>query len=124
MKQKTAPLIVANIIALGESGGLLTEAQICAVYQISAATISRMVHANEIPYIYIRTGRRKKTVRFRWSEIQRWIHSRSRGPGRSIQRAHMVTGVALQENKSPKMLNSNASDRFDEPAAKAGEGAL
>jgi hypothetical protein len=83
MKSETKPLTVSEIISLGESGAVLTQSQIGSVLQVSPATMSRLVASKEIPFVVIQSGRRKKMVRFRWRDVERWLASRSRGPSRS-----------------------------------------
>ena len=58
---------------------LLSSKAVCELLDISAATLSRMVRTNRIPYVLIGTGRRKLIVRFREAELEAWIERRTRG---------------------------------------------
>ena len=58
---------------------LLRQREIAEMLDVSQATISRMASAGDIPHIILRTGRRKKVVRFRFEDIERWIQSRAHG---------------------------------------------
>ena len=58
---------------------LLNSNTVCELLGISAATLSRMVRTNRIPYVLIGTGRRKLIVRFREAELEAWIVRRTRG---------------------------------------------
>jgi DNA-binding CsgD family transcriptional regulator len=51
MKAPKRNLSIAEIIQLGESGGLLTQSQIAALMQLSNSTVSRMVNSNQILYV-------------------------------------------------------------------------
>jgi hypothetical protein len=87
---------------------------------ISQATLDRMIKAEEIPFVLLRQGttrRRKKTVAFDEDVIERWIISKSRGPGRPRRTKQMVTDVATQTDSDAKSLNSNGAHRFEKPEA-------
>ena len=58
---------------------LLNSKAVCELLDISAATLSRMVRTNRIPYVLLGTGRRKLIVRFREAELEAWIERRTRG---------------------------------------------
>src|SRR6266498_3567630 len=105
MKAPKRNLSIAEIIQLGESGGLLTQSQIGAVMQMSNSTVSRMVNSNQIPYVLIRAGRRKKDVRFRWREIEQWLTIRSRGPKGRQQRNQIAENL---DGNQPNTLNPRA----------------
>lgn len=100
---------------------LLDSKKVCELLGgISAATLSRMVKAGEIPYVLIRSGRRKKKVLFDEDVLTRWIASRSRGPGRSNRPIQMVNKMANTEISSANGLSSEknlGAHRFDEPVA-------
>jgi excisionase family DNA binding protein len=59
---------------------LLDSRQVCNVLNITAPTLSRMVHGGTIPHILLTTGKRKWVVRFRRQELEAWLTRRSRGP--------------------------------------------
>jgi hypothetical protein len=115
MNSKTKSLTVSEIIALGESGVVLTQSQIGVVLQVSPATMSRLVALKEIPFVVIQSGRRKKTVRFRWRDVERWLALRSRGPSRSNQRIRMVDSVVAQSKNPSKQSISLKGDRSEQP---------
>jgi len=58
---------------------LLTSRAVCELLNISAATLSRMIKTNRIPYILMSSGKTKNSVRFSEAELERWIERRSRG---------------------------------------------
>jgi len=58
---------------------LLNSKAVCQLLGVSPAVLSRMVHANKIPYVLLSSGKKKLTVRFREEELERWLDRRSRG---------------------------------------------
>jgi excisionase family DNA binding protein len=58
---------------------LLNSKAVCAILDIKPPTLSRMVHANKIPYVLLGIGKKKMTVRFREDELEAWLNRRSRG---------------------------------------------
>jgi excisionase family DNA binding protein len=58
---------------------LLTPKQVAEMFQLSLATLSRMAGAGQIPHIILKTGRRKKVIRFRTEEVERWLSARTHG---------------------------------------------
>jgi excisionase family DNA binding protein len=70
---------------------LLNSKTVCELLDISAATLSRMVRMNRIPYVLLGTGRRKLIVRFREAELEAWVERRTRGgSARSRQNGNVV----------------------------------
>ncbi len=67
---------------------------------MSTATICRMVQTGAIPCIVLRSGKRKKNVRFRKEEIEEWLRSRTHGMGESRghrrKRGRIGNGVATE----------------------------
>lgn len=59
---------------------LLNSKAVCQILDIKPATLSRMVHANKIPFVLLGAGKKKLTVRFREEELENWLTRRSRGP--------------------------------------------
>ena len=97
---------------------LLKPKEVCQLLGgISPATLSRMVKNQEIPYVLIRAGRRKKRVGFDEDVLERWKQSRSRGPGRSNRRIQVVNAVATETKSAANVLNSLNGHRSQEPAA-------
>jgi excisionase family DNA binding protein len=60
---------------------LLNAKAVCALLGVSAATLSRMIHAKKIPYVLLGNGQKKLIVRFKEDELEAWIARRSRGVG-------------------------------------------
>ena len=60
---------------------LLTSKAVCALLNVSAATLSRMVHAKKIPHVLLGNGKKNLIVRFREDELEAWITRRSKGVG-------------------------------------------
>ena len=66
---------------------LLTPKNVADMLQVSQATISRMcTKTGGLPHIVLRKGRRKKVIRFRQDEVERWLRSRTlSAAGRAAQ---------------------------------------
>jgi len=61
---------------------LLTQKELAEILQLSRATISRMCAAGDLPHYVLRSGRRKRVIRFRLEEIEKWLAQRTHtGPG-------------------------------------------
>ena len=83
--------------------------QVAEQLAVSAATVMRMCSSGDLPHIVLRAGRRKRVVRFRQEDVERWLVSRSRagqGSGRS-------------KRKSP--INGDAMATRDERSTQASE---
>jgi len=60
---------------------LQTPKEISALLRISESTVLRMAYSGDLPYIPLRTGKRKKIVRFDPVIVQRWLDKRQKGNG-------------------------------------------
>lgn len=58
---------------------LLTPHQVAEELQLSVATLSRMCTTGDIPHVILRAGRRKRVIRFRREDLDRWLNTRTRG---------------------------------------------
>jgi len=56
---------------------LLKSEKVAAMLDVSPSTLSRMCSSGNIPHIILRSGIRKKTVRFRESDLDLWIKQRT-----------------------------------------------
>ena len=67
---------------------LLTPKNVADLLQLSQATLSRMCSSGDIPHVVLRAGKRKRVIRFRESDVERWLTSRTRTglPGRAAKR--------------------------------------
>ena len=81
---------------------LLNSKAVCELLGISAATLSRMLRTNRIPYVLLGTGRHKLIVRFREVDLEAWVERRSRGAsGRSILNGY---DVATEKRKASQVV--------------------
>jgi excisionase family DNA binding protein len=60
---------------------LQTPKEISALLRISESTVLRMAYSGDLPYIPLRSGRRKKIIRFDPLMVQRWLEKRLKGNG-------------------------------------------
>jgi len=60
---------------------LQTPKEISALLRISESTVLRMAYSGDLPYINLRTGKRKKIIRFDPVIVQRWLDKRQKGNG-------------------------------------------
>ncbi len=102
---------------MGDTVKLLTPKQVAAMFQLSLATLSRMAGAGQIPYIVLRTGRRKKVIRFRTEEIEAWLRTHTHG-GAADQGAKRTRGRKGNTVATQKV----ASLQVPEPQGENGEG--
>jgi excisionase family DNA binding protein len=58
---------------------LLTQKNVADFFGVSQATISRMASNGDLPHIVLRSGKRKRVIRFRAEEVEQWLSQRSRG---------------------------------------------
>ena len=56
---------------------LHTPKEISALLQVSESTVLRMAYTGDLPYIPLRSGKRKKTIRFDPAEIEKWLKKRA-----------------------------------------------
>jgi excisionase family DNA binding protein len=81
---------------------LLNSKAVCELLGISAATLSRMVRTNRIPYVLLGTGRQKLMVRFREADLEAWVERRSRGAsGRSVSNGN---DMATEKSKASQVV--------------------
>jgi predicted site-specific integrase-resolvase len=45
--------------------------------QVSESTVLRMAYSGDLPYIPLRSGKRKKIIRFDPVEIEKWLKKRT-----------------------------------------------
>jgi excisionase family DNA binding protein len=55
---------------------LLTPDQAAEFLSIAPSTLYEYVAANALPYVLVRQGRRKRTIRFERGTLMRWLQSR------------------------------------------------
>jgi excisionase family DNA binding protein len=60
---------------------LQTPKEISALLRISESTVLRMAYSGDLPYIPLRSGKRKKIIRFDPLIVQRWLDKRQKGNG-------------------------------------------
>lgn len=89
---------------------LLTPKSLADMLDVSQATISRMCAAGDLPHIVLRSGRRKRVIRFRLEEVERWLASRTHGgPGdHRPKRKGPRIGNGLATEKAPLMQQLEA----------------
>lgn len=58
---------------------LLTPKEVSQMFQLSLSTVSRMASAGQIPHIVLKAGRRKKVIRFKSEQVERWLAERTLG---------------------------------------------
>ncbi len=49
--------------------------------RVSESTVLRMAYSGDLPYIPIRCGKRKKTIRFDPMKVQGWLEKRAKMTG-------------------------------------------
>ena len=59
---------------------LWTAREVAALLSVKPATIYSWVKARQIPYLVLSNGDRKNCVRFRQTEIERWLQRKERKP--------------------------------------------
>ena len=52
---------------------LQTPKEVSDILRVSKSTVERMAYAGELPYILLREGKRKKTIRFKPEMIERCL---------------------------------------------------
>ncbi len=60
---------------------LNTPKEISALLQVSESTVLMMAYSGDLPYIPIRCGKRKKTIRFDPAKVQGWLEKRAKMTG-------------------------------------------
>jgi excisionase family DNA binding protein len=60
---------------------LQTPKEVSALLRISESTVLRMAYSGDLPYIPLRSGKRKKIIRFDPLMVQRWLEKRLKGNG-------------------------------------------
>jgi len=90
---------------------LLKSKAVCEFLDLSLATLSRLCSSGDIPHIILRRGRRKRIIRFRLEELERWLCSRSRGePGRSIRKGRRNGDEMATQNSAISELSENKGE--------------
>ncbi len=57
---------------------LNTPKEISELLQVSESTVLRMAYGGDLPYIPLRSGKRKKIIRFDPVMVEKWIGKRAR----------------------------------------------
>ncbi len=60
---------------------LHTPKEISDLLQVSESTVLRMAYSGDLPYIPLRCGKRKKTIRFDPVKVQGWLEKRAKMAG-------------------------------------------
>ncbi|MEE8114342.1 MAG: helix-turn-helix domain-containing protein [Nitrososphaerales archaeon] len=60
---------------------LQTPKDISDLLQVSESTVLRMAYSGDLPYIPVRSGRRKKIIRFDPMAVGRWLAKRAKRTG-------------------------------------------
>ena len=55
---------------------LQTAKELSALLKISESTVLRMAYSGDLPYIPLRSGKRKKIIRFDPLVVQKWLEKR------------------------------------------------
>lgn len=75
--------------------------------QLSQATISRMCAAGDLPHIVLRAGKRKRVIRFRAEEVEKWLTQRTHGgpEGQRPKRkgGRFGNGMATEKKAHPQV---------------------
>jgi len=50
--------------------------EVSELLQVSESTVLRMAYSGDLPYIQLRSGRRKKIIRFDPLEVEKWLKKR------------------------------------------------
>jgi len=61
---------------------LQTPKEIGELLQVSDSTVLRMAYAGDLPYIPLRSGKRKKIIRFDPVKVQGWLEKKAKMAGR------------------------------------------
>ena len=80
---------------------LLKQEEIADMLDVSQATISRMCSSGDLPHIVLRAGKRKRVIRFRLEEIEKWL----------AQRTHTSPGGERPKRKGPRIGNGLATEK-------------
>jgi hypothetical protein len=56
---------------------LQTPKTLAGILQISESTVLRMAYSGDLPYIQLRSGKRKKIIRFDPVQVEQWLKKRS-----------------------------------------------
>jgi excisionase family DNA binding protein len=51
--------------------------EVSELLQVSESTVLRMAYAGDLPYIPLRSGKRKKIIRFDPIEVEKWLKKRA-----------------------------------------------
>jgi len=57
---------------------LLTPKEISGLLQVSESTVLRMAYTGGLPYVPLRSGKRKKIIRFDPVMVERWLSNRAK----------------------------------------------
>jgi excisionase family DNA binding protein len=93
---------------------LLTQKDVADMLSVSQPTISRMCKHGDLPFIVLKAGRRKKVIRFRVEDVERWITKKT------------STGAANRRSARNERLNGNgmATDDGEMSQVSGGKGVV
>ncbi len=57
---------------------LHTPKEISGLLQVSESTVLRMAYSGDLPYIQLRSGKRKKIIRFDPVMVEKWLGKRAK----------------------------------------------
>jgi hypothetical protein len=57
---------------------LQTAKEIGEKLKVSESTVFRMAYSGDLPYVFVRSGKRKKVIRFDPVVIEKWLKKRTR----------------------------------------------
>ncbi len=60
---------------------LHTPKEISVLLAVSESTVLRMAYSGDLPYIPLRAGKRKKTIRFDPVKVQGWLDKKAKKAG-------------------------------------------
>lgn len=80
---------------------LLTPKSLADMLDVSQATISRMCSSGDLPHIVLRSGRRKRVIRFRAEDVEKWL----------ALRTHGGLGGERPKRKGPRIGNGLATEK-------------
>jgi excisionase family DNA binding protein len=89
---------------------LLTQKDVADMLSVSQPTVSRMCKHGDLPFIVLKAGRRKKVIRFRVEDVEKWITKKT------------STGVANRRSARNELLNGNGKATGDGDAPQVGDG--
>lgn len=104
---------------------LLSQKDVAEMLQVSLSTLSRMCSSGDLPHIVLRAGKRKRVIRFRLDEIEKWLASRTHAGPESERpiRKRGRNGNGLATAKTMKLQvheverENREGHRFEQPVS-------